>query len=374
GFDYYFGIAASLDMVPYTFIENDRVTAPPTTDKAFPMMLGREGGATRRGPAAADFEAAAVLPALTRKAVETIRQRAAAGKDGPNAGAQAQPFFLYLPLASPHTPIVPTDEWQGKSGLNPYADFVMQTDASVGAVLDALDSAGIAGNTLVFLTSDNGCSPQAKFAELEEKGHFPSERFRGTKADIFEGGHRVPFIARWPARIKAGTSSDQLVCLNDLMATCAEIVGAKLPDDAGEDSVSLLPALLGRAEKPLREALVHHSINGSFAIRQGQWKLALCADSGGWSAPRPATPAAAKLAPVQLYDLASDIGETRNVEARETEVVARLTKLLERYVGEGRSTPGAPQTNNGEVRLRPAAKASVPREKPGATSAQPPGS
>ena len=345
GFDYYFGIAGSLDMVPYTFIENDRVAALPTTDKAFPMMLGRPGGQTRKGPAAADFEDVDVLPTLTRKAVEYIGQRAADAKNG-------TPFFLYLPLNSPHTPIAPTPEWRGKSGLNPYADFVMETDATVGAVLDVIEKNGLAENTLFIATSDNGCSPEAKFAELLAKGHNPSAQFRGTKADIFDGGHHIPFIARWPAHVKPGSVSDQIICLNDLFATCAEILGGALPDNAAEDSVSILPALEGRAKAPLREAIVHHSINGSFAIRQGNWKLELCADSGGWSAPRPNTLATKDLPPVQLYDLATDIGESKNVQAEHPEIVARLTKLLEKYVADGRSTPGAPQPNTTPVNIR----------------------
>ncbi|MBM3891346.1 MAG: arylsulfatase, partial [Verrucomicrobia bacterium] len=200
GFDYYFGISASLDMVPYTFIENDHVTALPSEERALPMMHGREGGKTRLGPAAPGFTGYEVLPTLTRKAVEYIAQRAADAKNG-------KPFFLYFPLNAPHTPILPTKEWQGKSGLNPYADFVMQTDATLGAVMKALDQHGLAKNTLVIFTSDNGCSPQAKFDELLAKGHNPSHVFRGTKADIFDGGHRVPFIVRWPAKVKAGGAS-----------------------------------------------------------------------------------------------------------------------------------------------------------------------
>lgn len=345
GFDYYFGIAASLDMVPYTFIENDRVTVQPTIDKEFPLTLGRPGGNTRKGPAAAEFEATGVLPKLTEKAVEYIGQRADDAKAG-------KPFFLYLPLNAPHTPIAPTPEWQGKSGISPYADFVMQTDASLGAVLDALEKNGVAENTLVIMTSDNGCSPMANFPDLLAHGHNPSHIFRGTKADIFDGGHRIPFIARWPGHVKAESTSDQLVCLNDLFATCAEIVGAKPPANAAVDSVSILPALEGRAEKPLREALVHHSINGSFAIRQGSWKLELCGDSGGWSVPRPNSPAAKTLPDTQLYDLATDIAESNNVAAEHPDVVERLTKLLEKYVTDGRSTPGEPQENTGSIVLR----------------------
>jgi len=344
GFDYFYGISASLDMVPYTFIENDRVTTLPTLDRAFPMMLGRSGGMTRNGPAAADFEAMNVLPALTRKAVDYISQRAHNAKAG-------KPFFLYLPLNAPHTPIAPTPEWQGKSGLNPYGDFVMEVDWAVGQVLSALDQNVVAENTLVILTSDNGCSPEAKFDELTAKGHNPSYHFRGTKADIFDGGHRIPFIVRWPGHVKAGTTSEQLICLTDLFATCADILGAKLPDNAAEDSVSFFPALEGRDKGPLREAVVHHSVNGSFAIRQKNWKLELCPDSGGWSAPRPGSKAAGDLPAVQLYDLANDIGEQKNVQAQHPELVERLTKLLEKYVADGRSTPGTAQSNTSPVAI-----------------------
>jgi arylsulfatase A-like enzyme len=347
GFDSYFGIAASLDMVPYVFLEGDRVAQNPTETRKIEMMTGRDGAFTREGPAAPGFTGYEVLPTFTRKTVEFIREHAAAAKSG-------KPFFLYVPLASPHTPILPTPEWRGKSGLNPYADFVMQTDACIGEMMDAVEKAGVADDTLIVVTSDNGCSPQAKFDELLAKGHNPSHVFRGHKADIFDGGHRVPFIVRWPARVKAGTTSEQTVCLTDLMATAAEIVGAKLPDGAGEDSVSFLPALLGTATKPLREAIVHHSINGSFAIRQGPWKLELCADSGGWSAPKPGAKEAANLPAVQLYDLAADIGETKNLQAEKPEIVARLSALLEKYVADGRSTPGAPQQNTTPVSLRPA--------------------
>lgn len=331
GFDYYFGIAASLDMVPYTFIENDRVTALPTLDKAFPMMLGRDGK-TRPGPAAAEFEAVDVLPTLTRKAVEYIaRQTAPEARD--------KPFFLYLPYASPHTPIVPSPEWQGRSGLNPYADFVMQTDACVGEVLDALAQHGVSDNTLVVFTSDNGCSPQADFPALEEKGHDPSAIYRGHKADIWDGGHRVPFIVRWPGKVAPGTTSDQLVSLVDFMATCADVLQTKLPGNAAEDSVSLLPILLGEAEGPVREALVHHSISGKFSIRQGRWKLELCPGSGGWSAPRDPQAAKQGLPPIQLYDMESDPGEEHNLQAEHPDVVKKLTALLDRYVAQGRSTP-----------------------------------
>jgi arylsulfatase A-like enzyme len=336
GFDSYFGIAASLDMPPYIFIANDRTVGLPTTNKTW----------IRKGPAGADFEAAQVLPTLTAKAVDYLAKQARADR----------PFFLYLALNSPHTPILPTPAWQGRSGINAYADFVMQTDASVGEVLGALDRAGQATNTLVFFASDNGCSPSANFAQLAAKGHHPSGPLRGMKADIFDGGHRVPFLVRWPARVKPGSSSDQLVCLGDFMATCADVLGAKLPATAAEDSVSLLPALLGQDRGPLRQALVHHSIDGSFAIRQGRWKLELCPDSGGWSAPKPGSAEAKLLPRVQLYDLAAGLDERQNLQAEHPEVVARLTRLLEKYVADGRSTPGKPQTNDVKVNWLKAAR------------------
>jgi len=332
GFDYYFGIAASLDMPPFAYIENDRFTEPLTTTKKW----------QRTGAAAASFEAVDVLPMLARKAVDYVTAQAKTGK----------PFFLYLPLTSPHTPILPSKEWQGKSSIGKYGDFVMETDWAVGEVMAAMEKAGISKNTLVIFTSDNGCSKAAKITEMEAKGHFPSADLRGSKSDIWDGGHRIPFLVRWPERIKPGSRSDQIVGQIDLMATCAELLGARLPDNAGEDSVSILPALLGTAKAPPREALVHHSINGSFAIRQGDWKLELCADSGGWSNPTPGSEAAKALPDTQLYNLRADLAEAKNVHAENPEVVARLTKLLEQYIANGRSTPGAKQANDVAIQIR----------------------
>ncbi|MFO0808556.1 MAG: arylsulfatase [Gemmataceae bacterium] len=344
GFDSYFGISASLDMVPYAFIRNDRLTASPTEDRDFPMRADDPTKRTRKGPAAPGFEATDVLPTLVREAEKVIAERAA---------RRDAPFFLYLPLTTPHTPIVPAKGWEGKSGLGPYGDFVMQTDAAVGAVLAALDRAGVAGNTLVVFTSDNGCSNQANFPALAKFGHNPSYKFRGHKADVYEGGHRVPFVVRWPGVVKPGTTSDRLVCLTDLVRTCCDITGATVADAAGEDSYSFLPVLRGETQSTgVRTALVSHSINGSFAIRDGSWKLCLCPGSGGWSAPRPGAPGSDQLPPVQLFDLADDIGEQRNRQAEQPERVAALTKLLEGYVRDGRSTPGPTQKNAVPVEIR----------------------
>ena len=215
-------------------------------------------------------------------------------------------------------------------------------------MLDAVKVAGIEENTLIIFTSDNGCSPAAKIDELEAAGHYPGYIYRGHKADIFEGGHRVPFLAKWPAKIKQGSISDETICTTDLMATCAEITGYNLSDGEGEDSYSLLP-LFGQMvlEKPFREATVHHSINGSFAIRQGDWKLILCPGSGGWSFPRPEDKAALDSLPkIQLYNLREDPGERVNLQGKYPEKVLELKSLLSKYIREGRSTPGLPQKND----------------------------
>ncbi len=337
GFDYYFGISASLDMIPYTFLENDRVQVLPTIDNAFPMMLGRKPNATtRKGPAAEGFDANQVLPSLANKAVKLI--------EGWSADAhRGKPFFLYLPLASPHTPIVPTDSWQGKSGLNPYADFVMQTDAAVGQVLEALDRNQLTEDTLVIFTSDNGCSPQAEFEELAKLDHNPSYLFRGHKADIFEGGHRVPYIARWPKGLPPDARCDALIGLQDTLATCVDILDVELLENVGVDSFSWLPRVTkGSAvpDIPVRQSLVHHSINGSFAIRRGKWKLCRCPDSGGWSEPRPNAKAKNKsLPPVQLFDLEADIGERNNIASDYPDIVKSLSEELDQLNHAGRSRP-----------------------------------
>lgn len=339
GFNRYFGTTASLDMVPYVFIDQDRVTGIPDTDLAFPMIVRDEApkNLTRKGPGLTGFTADGVLPMLTHTAVSWISEQAAAKK----------PFFLYLPLAAPHTPVAPSTAWKGKSGLSPYADFVMETDATTGAILDALDRGGVAKDTLVIVTSDNGFSPAGDLAEQLAKGHNPNFRFRGAKADLFEGGHRVPFIVRWPSTVAAGSTSTQLLCLTDLFATLAEITGEALIPNCAEDSISFLPALRGQISG--RRDVVHHSINGSFAIRAGRWKLLLAPDSGGWSAPKPGSPAAQGLPSVQLYDLTSDLGESTNQQAEQSSIVHELITLLEQQVAEGRSTPGPVQANHGAI-------------------------
>ena len=339
GFDYFFGISGSTNMKPFGFIENDHFTENLTEMKKFstkvygPIPVPR---GTQFGPAAPDYDVVTLLPKITDKAVDYIGAR---GKD-------TKPFFLYLALTSPHCPLVPTREWQGKSGLGQYGDFVMETDWAVGEVLKAIDQAGLRGNTLVILTSDNGCAPYVGVHELEARGHYPSAEFRGYKSDIWEGGHRVPFLVRWPGKIEANSQSDQIVCLSDLLGTSADILGTKFPDNAGEDSYSILPALLGTDKAPVSKAIVNHSINGRFAIRQGNWKLELCPGSGGWDDPTDVAATGEGLPAVQLYNMHADISEKVNLQDQDPEVITRLTKLLEKYVADGRSTPGTPQKND----------------------------
>lgn len=333
GFDRFFGITGSLDMPPFVYIDGDRPAGIPSVRKKY----------VRSGLAAPDFSGEQCPKVWASKAGEFVAAQAA-GK---------RPFFLYLPLTSPHTPILPTREFSGK-GLTPYADFVMETDWVVGQVLAALETARVAANTLVLFTSDNGCSPAAGIPALQKHGHFPNGPWRGTKADFWEGGHRVPLLARWPGRIQPGTGTAALTCSVDFFATLAEIVGHQPAAVSAEDSVSFVPVLDGR--KPLRTSLVSHSIDGEFAIRQGEWKLCLGPGSGGWSKPKNAWPAANPAQPetlVQLYDLAADPGETKNLAETEGKRAADLAALLADQLRRGRSTPGPAAANDVPVSFHP---------------------
>ena len=289
GFDYFFGFTHARNIG--TVIEQDKVVA----------NLG-------------EIE---IQPLLARKTAEFL--------DDPTR--KEKPFFLYLPICPPHTPIVPAPEFVGKSGAKDlvkhdpkYGDWLYQGDWVLGQVLEALERHGLAENTLIMVSSDNGAADR------------PYEPLRASKSSIYEGGHRVPFLARWPGKIKAASECGDTICLNDLMATCAEIIGEKLPDNAGEDSVSILPALLGTAKGPVREATIHQAPNRDLAIRQGPWKLIL-----------------AKGGKRELYNLQTDLGETSDVAAANPELVARLNALLEKYTADGRSTAGAPQKAEGKV-------------------------
>ena len=334
GFDYFYGIPASLDMTPYCYIENDRaVTKPTLTTEA---GKASEDGWWRAGAIAPGFKHVEVLPRLTEKAVDYIDKHTAKSPD--------RPFFIYFALPAPHTPIAPADFVKGRSKAGGYGDFVVEVDWTVGQVVKALERNELARNTLIILTSDNGSPGRTKIKRdlnsiIEIYGHYPNGDLRGIKADIWDGGHREPFIACWPGNIPAGTTSDQIVCLTDLMATCAEIVGAELPDNAGEDSYNILPAMLGKKlNKPIREAIVHHSGSAMFSIRQGKWKLILGLGSGGFSKPKTYKPKPGE-PEGQLYNLEEDFAESRNLWSEQPQIVERLTSLLEKYKEQGRTRP-----------------------------------
>ena len=259
-----------------------------------------------------------------------------------------EPFFLYLALNSPHSPVVPSEKWQGKSGMGAYADFVMETDDVVGQVMEALEQNGIAENTLVFFTSDNGCSaPVAKAGRLEKEfGHYPSANLRGYKSDIWEGGHRIPFVVKWPGKIEANSTNDELICLTNLMATCADITGTALPEEAAEDSYSILPLLINKKAKSAYEFVVHHSINGKFSIRNRKWKLEFTPGSGGWTAPNDKKAREMGLPQLQLYNMIKDEEETNNVYDQHPRVVRKMTNELKEIVDKGRTTEGESQKND----------------------------
>jgi arylsulfatase A len=334
GFHYYYGISASLDMPPYCWIENDRCLGPVTGEipdsRDLHMTMG--GGVATPG-----FAADQVLPTLKTKTAEWIARH--------RSESPAQPFLIYAPLTSPHLPVAPSAAFRGKSQAGAYGDFVMETDDYVGAVVAALRTAGALDDTIIIFTSDNGGlwhqwepketddlahyqpTPRAK-ANLAH-GHRSNAQLRGTKADIWEGGHRVPFLVSWPARAKPGVAALP-VELTDVFATLADIAGAALPAAAAPDSFSFLPALRDPAvAKNTRPFLVHHSIRGVFALREGPWKFVETRGSGGFSAPKQITPKAGEAAG-QLYHLADDPAETKNLHAAERARVRHFGALLEK--------------------------------------------
>jgi arylsulfatase A-like enzyme len=331
GFDYYFGTDLP-NYPPYCFIENDRTVGIPSVPNR-PEF-------NRPGPMLPGWQWVEIMPELTRRAVKYVEDSAQA--------SPRKPFFLYFPLTAPHYPVVPAPEFKGKSRAGDYGDFVAQVDWTVGQVLEAVRRAGIADNTLVIFTSDNGpeitgeVKPGA-YDRILQYGHYSMGELRGAKRDAWEGGHRVPLLARWPGRIKPGSTSGEVVSLVDFMATVAAILGAKLPDTAGEDSYNILPALLGQPrDKPIREATVQHSASGHFAIRKDNWLLIDYPTGDNNREPqwfklqRGYVP---HDQPGELFDLRQDLSERRNLYAEHPEVVRELKGLLEQYKRAGRSTP-----------------------------------
>lgn len=325
GFDYFFGIPASLDMPPYLYFENNRVVTPATSKT--PGSKEPRGVMWRPGPIAPDFSLQDVLPTITNKAVDIINER---------AKQPDKPFFLYAALPSPHTPWLPLPKYQGKSRAGRYGDYVVEVDAMLGKIMQAIKETGIEKNTLFVFTSDNGADWNPR--DIATFEHLANGPWRGRKADIWEGGHRIPFIARWPGHIPADTVSHELGSLTDLMATAAAITQFKLPPTAGVDSFNLLPALLGRNKVPVRDAVVAESIDRMLSIRQGHWKLEEGLGSGGFSMPKKVEPEPGG-PKGQLYNIDVDPGELYNVYQEHPEVVQRLTALLKKYKDQGYSRP-----------------------------------
>ena len=334
GFDEYFGIAASLDMPPYVFIRNDRVTEQPTSS------LKEEDKGGRQGPAVPGWRHKHVMPTLTDEVISFLQRN------------KQSPFFVYMPLNAPHTPHAPGDAFVGKSKLDIYGDFMVEVDHHIGRVMDELDRLKLSDNTLVIVTSDNG--PETNmYQRRNEFGHDSSSHFLGAKRDNWEGGHRVPFIARWPGVIEPGSKCDTPFCLVDMMATFAEMVSVELPHDQGVDSVSILPLMQGESGDSREDhAIIHHSSTGRFAIRRGDWKLLLHAGSGGngYAAGQRSSryngtieQKSFSTANRQLYNMQADPDETTNLIEKRPEVVAGLTALASEYVRKGRSTPGSQQ-------------------------------
>ncbi len=330
GFDQWFGVAASLDMVPYVYLRDHQAVAKTTATQSaqgFPKYI-------RQGPKDPAFDPGNTLDDLAREAVAFIHKATARVDPAPGTPPErVKPFFLYLPLTGPHKPVWPHQRFVGKTTLGPYGDFVHQVDHTVGVVLKALEESGEADNTLLIYTSDNGSFMYRRddgrkhhLADETDQGYRPADHtanfhWRGTKADIWEGGHRVPFFVRWPeGGIAAGRQSKRVTCLTDVLATVVEAVGRPLPAGAGEDSYSFLPEARGNPAGKPRPGVINHSAAGFFAIRQGPWKLVLANGSGGRQQPR----GQAFGKPYHLYNLHDDPGETRNLIVEKPDLAASL--------------------------------------------------
>jgi arylsulfatase A len=331
GFDFSFIIPASLDFPPYVYVRNGQVTRFTALQSAqdFPAFL-------RQGPVGTDLDPERALDDLLGEAMGYLHSRS----------GHEEPFFLYLPLTAPHKPVLPARRFAGVTGLGPYADFVVQVDWTVGQVLATLAAEGMSESTLVLYASDNGSfmfrqeDPGATdhvadptVQAYRPDHHTANGHWRGTKADIWEAGHRVPFFVRWPGVVSPGSRSDATVCLTDVFATLAEVVGTPLPADAAEDSFSLLPLLRGSRERFARAPVVHHSVNGMFAVRDGRWKLVAGNGSGGREEPV-GEPFGR---PYRLYDLQADPSETEDQWEAEADTARRLEAALERIRSSGRS-------------------------------------
>ena len=330
GFDSYFGVDVP-NFPPYAWFVDDRLSELPTTAKP-DHLYGNPG------PAVRGWSHEAMLPAFTERAVEFIADHA------PGPGQTSRPFFLFLPLTAPHSPVTPSPQQAGRSGIGAYGDLICEIDAMIGTVLAALDHAGLTDNTMVVFTSDNGpeletTDDEGAYERAHRVQHYSMGQLRGVKRDSWDGGHRVPLIIAWPAVVPAGARCSQLVSLVDLMATCAAMVETPLTPGAGEDSVSMLPLLSGQ-DTPIRDHLVTHSCDGVFSVRAGQWVL-IDAPTGAEN-PEPDWFRSERgyvdhPFPLELYDLGADLAERVNQGNDHPGRVAELRQLLRAT----RSRPGA---------------------------------
>ncbi|MCH2176454.1 MAG: arylsulfatase [Lentisphaeria bacterium] len=336
GFDHFFGICGSLDMPPYVYVKDDMPVEEPKS-------WATQQDFFRAGPRMSSMRSNNVLEHITDRAVDYIHKH-----------DQENPFFLYFPITAPHTPISPAPDFDGISGINPYIDFCIEVDHRVGQVLKALKDTDQFENTWVIFTSDNGASAiPSEVQDLEERfGHYCSYIYRGYKSDIWDGGHRIPYVMQWPNGIEAGQTCDSAIGIFDFMATVCHLLQIAPDDSLAEDSVSYLSAFQGDALDPnKRTALIHHSIEGMFAIRKGKFKLCRCAGSGGWSEPTEQTAVKAALLEVQLFDLENDPEERVNIAMQHRDIVDDLTKELHIAVIRGRTTEGLSQPNDKRVPL-----------------------
>ena len=333
GFDSYYGIRASTDIPPYFYIRGNRAIAPPSDRIGANSSEGWspiQGAFWRAGGIAPGLQLKDVLPRFTDEAVSVIEQH--------TKSKTAKPLMLYLAYPAPHTPWLPSPKFRGSSEAGMYGDFLVMVDAMIGRVVEALDKAGMSDDTLLFFTSDNG--PVWYDADVQRFGHDSVGGLRGMKADAWEGGHRMPFIARWPGRIRAGSTSRQTICFTDMLATFAAVADAKLPPDAGPDSFNILPVLLGKQPeaKPIRGPIVIPARRGMMSIRSGHWKLITGLGSGGFSKPSNTKPQPG--GPVgQLYHLGNDLAETRNLYQEKPKIVNSLLAKLEQIRSQPRTRP-----------------------------------
>ncbi|WP_226996530.1 sulfatase family protein [Thalassotalea crassostreae] len=339
GFDYYYGISASLNMSPHAYIENDKVQGELVFLKDKKSVKGAGLVGAKTGWMAKDFKQDQVQTTFINKAIDWIEQQ--------QKSDSKKPFFVYIPLNSPHSPIVPSKDFIGKSGLSDHGDFTMEMDYEIGRLLNVLDKLGITDNTMVVFTSDNGTSPAAKLDKMQAQGHYSSMEYRGLKGSLYEGGHRVPFIVRWPNTVKAGSTTNYHGSLVDMMATAADITGTSLADNTGEDSVSFLPVLQGKSVDDSKRGVVYHSDAGYYSIAQGKWKLILDKKGGTRRLnPKDKNSPVKNAENIQLFNMKNDTSERVSVHKQHPEVVANLSKLLKEYIVKGRSNGNAPASND----------------------------